>query len=568
MAASVPAYPSVQGGSRFDATKPKTDLNIQKVAIPPFHDFTFHSPFCDLKAGRMGILATVAEPFSVVEWTPLTVAAAFALFLTVTVVLNVLKQLLWKNPTEPPMVFHLFPLIGSTITYGMDPVKFFHKNKAKYGDCFTFILLGKKTTVFVGKRGNDFILNGKHSHISAEEVYNGLTKPVFGKDVVYDCPNSKLMEQKKFVKFGLTTEAFQSYVPLIQHEVEDYVKRAPAFKGSRGSVEVVRALSETIIFTASRTLQGKEVRSLMNSDFADWMHDLDMGFSPINFMLPWFPLPHNRRRDAAHKKMIQTYADIAKKRRAGKEEKDEEDMIWNLLNCTYKDGSKLPDHEIGGIMIALLMGGQHSSASTTAFALLHLAERPDIQEKLIAEQKRVLGEELRPLKYEDLAKLTLHAQVIKETLRMHSPIHSILRRVKQPIPVEGTPYIIPTSHQLLAAPIASSMSTEYFPNPEKWQPERWDASAMTVEDEEKVDYGYGLISKGANSPYLPFGAGRHRCIGEQFAYLQMQTIIATLVKEFKFSLDPKKPFPKTDYSSLFSRPLPPAMLIWERRNKA
>jgi cytochrome P450 len=307
-------------------------------------------------------------------------------------------------------------------------------------------------------------------------------------------------------------------------------------------------MSETIIFTASRTLQGKEVRDLMNSTFADYYHDLDMGFSPINFMLPWFPLPHNRRRDAAHQKMIQTYSDIVQKRRSDNAKKDEQDMIWNLMNCTYKDGSKIPDHEVAGIMIALLMGGQHSSASTSAFALLHLAERPDIQEELLEEQKRVLGDDLRPLKYEDLSKLTLHAHVIKETLRMHSPIHSILRHVKQPIPVEGTPYVIPTSHQLLAAPIASSMSTDYFPNPQKWQPHRWDAGAISLEEEEKIDYGYGLISKGANSPYLPFGAGRHRCIGEQFAYLQMQTIIATLVREFKFSLDPKKEFPQTDYS--------------------
>jgi cytochrome P450 len=307
-------------------------------------------------------------------------------------------------------------------------------------------------------------------------------------------------------------------------------------------------MSETIIFTASRTLQGKEVRDLMDSTFADYYHDLDMGFSPINFMLPWFPLPHNRRRDAAHKKMVQVYGDIARKRRSGDVERNEEDMIWNLMNCTYKDGTKIPDHEIAGIMIALLMGGQHSSASTTAWALLHLAERADLQEELIAEQKSVLGKDLPPLKYEDLSKLTMHAQVIKETLRMHSPIHSILRRVKQPIPVEGTSYVIPTSHQLLAAPIASSMSTEFFPNPEKWQPHRWDAGVVTLEEEEKIDYGYGLISKGANSPYLPFGAGRHRCIGEQFAYLQMQTIIATLVREFKFSLDPKKAFPATDYA--------------------
>jgi sterol 14-demethylase len=67
----------------------------------------------------------------------------------------------------------------------------------QYGECFTFILLGKKTTVYVGPRGNDFILNGKIRDVNAEEIYTVLTTPVFGKDVVYDCPNAKLMEQKK-----------------------------------------------------------------------------------------------------------------------------------------------------------------------------------------------------------------------------------------------------------------------------------------------------------------------------------------------------------------------------------
>lgn len=67
----------------------------------------------------------------------------------------------------------------------------------QYGDVFTFILLGKKTTVFLGTKGNEFILNGKLKDVNAEEVYGPLSTPVFGKDVVYDCPNSKLMEQKK-----------------------------------------------------------------------------------------------------------------------------------------------------------------------------------------------------------------------------------------------------------------------------------------------------------------------------------------------------------------------------------
>jgi hypothetical protein len=79
----------------------------------------------------MGLLTTLSEPFSVVEWTPLTYVAAFGTFLTAVVLLNVLQQLVWKNPTDPPLVFHLFPIIGSTITYGMQPVKFFEENKKK-----------------------------------------------------------------------------------------------------------------------------------------------------------------------------------------------------------------------------------------------------------------------------------------------------------------------------------------------------------------------------------------------------------------------------------------------------
>lgn len=58
------------------------------------------------------------------------------------------------------------------------------------------MLFGQKTTVYLGAKGNEFILNGKLKDVNAEEVYGPLMTPVFGSDVIYDCPNSKLMEQK------------------------------------------------------------------------------------------------------------------------------------------------------------------------------------------------------------------------------------------------------------------------------------------------------------------------------------------------------------------------------------
>lgn len=131
-------------------------------------------------------------------------------------------------------------------------------------------------TCYLGIEGNDFILNGKLKDASAEEIYGPLTIPVFGKDVVYDCPNEKFMEQKKFIKFGLTQSALESYVPLIEKEVLDYVKLSPAWKGASGVADITSSMSEITLFTAARSLQGKEVRQKLTHEAAELYHDLDM----------------------------------------------------------------------------------------------------------------------------------------------------------------------------------------------------------------------------------------------------------------------------------------------------
>jgi sterol 14alpha-demethylase len=333
--------------------------------------------------------------------------------------------------------------------------------------------------------------------------------------------------------------------------VEDFAKTSKYFKSETGAVDITKVMAEVTIYTASRTLQGREVREKLNATFADYYHDLDMGFSPINFMLPWAPLPHNRKRDAAREAMARTYLDIIEERRANGAEHDEKDMIWNLTGSTYKDGKTIPDREVCHMMIALLMAGQHSSSATAAWITLRLASRPDIQEELYQEQVGVFGKELRPITYEDLDKLPLHHQVVKETLRLHGPIHSIMRAVKSPMPVDGTNYVVPVGHTLMAAPGVSGKSAEYFPNPDVWDIHRWDneAPAAKEENDDLIDYGYGLVSKGTGSPYLPFGAGRHRCIGEKFAYVQLATITATMLREFTFKLpDGQTKVPETDYS--------------------
>lgn len=224
------------------------------------------------------------------------------------------------------------------------------------------------------------------------------------------------------------------------------------------------------------------------------------------------------------------------------------------------------------MMITMLMAGQHSSSSSSSWIFLRLASRPDIQEELYQEQLQNLEKDgnglLKPLQYADLEKLPLLEGTIKETLRMHSSITAILRKVTQPIPVPGTEYIVGTDKVLLSSPIITSMSEEYFYDAKTWKPHRWlsrpDDDAL---DTDIVDYGYGKTKAGTKSPYLPFGAGRHRCIGEKFAYVNLTAIVATMLRNFKLStVDGSNTVPETDYRSLFSGPKRPAVIRWDRRD--
>jgi hypothetical protein len=81
----------------------------------------------------MGLLSETLAPFLAdsQQRTPLFYAGVFAFFISALVATNIFKQLAFKNPNEPPVVFHIFPFIGSTVTYGIDPIKFFNRCQAK-----------------------------------------------------------------------------------------------------------------------------------------------------------------------------------------------------------------------------------------------------------------------------------------------------------------------------------------------------------------------------------------------------------------------------------------------------
>ena len=158
---------------------------------------------------------------------------------------------------------------------------------------------------------------------------------------MYDVPNEKFMEQKKFVKVGLSTDNFRMYVGMIEDEVEHFMRHDVAFDvfqrddiNEWGKFDVMKVLAEITILTASRTLQGKEVRAGLDKSFSELYTDLDGGFTPLNFLFPNLPLESYRRRDRAQVKISQFYIDIIKKRRTGGNDVSSNVLWWRVFSLT------------------------------------------------------------------------------------------------------------------------------------------------------------------------------------------------------------------------------------------
>lgn len=163
---------------------------------------------------------------------------------------------------------------------------------------------------------------------------------------------------------------------------------------------------------------------------------------------------------------------------------------------------------------------------------LHEAINSDALYKEQVEHFRGPDGKLRSMTYEDIRSLPVLDSVIRETLRVHPPIHTLIRYVRDDVPVPATlsapskdgTYIVPKGHYVVSSPAISQIDPTVWKNAEKWDPYRWNDSEGVAaqafkmyldENGEKIDYGFGAVSKGTESPYQPFGSGKHRCIGEQ-----------------------------------------------------
>jgi sterol 14-demethylase len=273
----------------------------------------------------------------------------------------------------------------------------------------------------------------------------------------------------------------------------------------------------------------------MSDEFAKVYYDLERGITPASYIHPNLPLPSMLRRDRARVRLVEMIGGIVQARR--KSGSEGEDFLQTLMDARYKDGTRLSDHEITGMLLAAMFAGHHTSSVTTAWTLIELLSHPDYLDRVRGELHQVYGAGAE-VTFQSLRQIPLTEFAIKEALRLHPPLYILLRAVVSRFEYGG--YVFEPGTWIANSPWVSHRIPGVFSDPERFDPDRF----APGREEDKKQFSF-----------VSFGGGRHKCLGNAFALLQVKTIFAILLRGFEFELlhdpvvvesglvmGPKKPF--------------------------
>ncbi|XP_057367195.1 cytochrome P450 3A2-like isoform X1 [Daphnia carinata] len=189
------------------------------------------------------------------------------------------------------------------------------------------------------------------------------------------------------------------------------------------------------------------------------------------------------------------------------------------------DGKKVPmwsreiiDEIIMGQSTLFMLAGFDTTATTLTNTCFLLAKHPKIQEKLYDSILAKRGE-YDEVCHEMVQNIPYLEMVIQEVLRLCPPGVRVERQCTKDYSYDNGRIHIKKGHIVTVPAYALHHMEEYYPDPEKFDPERW-----TPENKAK------------RSPYtfMAFGTGPRNCIGMRFAMEEMKIAICTIVQKFRF----------------------------------
>jgi sterol 14-demethylase len=424
-----------------------------------------------------------------------------------------------------------------------DPIGLLHRTREECGDVGRFRLADKDVVLVSGAEANEVFFRAPDEVLDQAAAYPFMT-PIFGKGVVFDTTPEKRKEALK--NQALRGEMMRGHATTIEHEI----RRMAASWGEAGEIDLLDWFAELTIYTTSSCLIGRRFREELDGRFAQLYHDLERGTDAIAYVDPYADIESFHRRDAARVALVELVQGIIDRRgAAGPVDRDERDLLDVLVSLRNEDGSAhFSADEITGMFISMMFAGHHTSSGTAAWTLIELLRHPDVLGGVVTELDELYsgGAEVS---FQALREIPRLEAALKETLRLHPPLVLLLRLAQEDIDLAG--HAVPAGTMVGASPRVSNRIAEDFPDPDRFDPGRY-------VDPRQEDLAHRWT-------WIPFGAGRHRCVGNAFAMMQLKAIFSVILRDYEFELAQPSESYRDDCSKMVIQLEQPCRVRYRRR---
>nr|WET52754.1 cytochrome P450 76S80 [Callicarpa americana] len=437
----------------------------------------------------------------------------------------------------PPGPFPI-PIIGNLLQLGQNPNRSLAKLSKIYGPLM-HLKLGSKQTIVVSSPEMAKEILQKHDQICSGRAVPCVAQALNHHEgsIVWLPAGRKWRKFRRICKEHMfTTQKLEASEGLRQEKLQQLHNYLEECCSSGRAVSIGEVALVTSLNLMSATLCSMDFASL-GSTSAHEMKETIQGVMKIlgrPNLADFFPVLKSidpqglkHKTEAYGGKLLAMFDEIISERLQSRytssDSPRKKDLLEVLLDLNQENDADLSRNDIKHLFVDLVLGGADTSSETVLWAMSELFRNPEKMLKVKDELKNVVTGENKQVEECDIPRLPYLNAVIKEIFRLHPPTPFLIPR-KAEANVEVNGYMVPKGAQILVNVWAIGRDSRIWTNPDSFEPQRFLDST--------IDF------RGQDFELITFGSGRRICPGIPLAHLMVHLMLASMVHNFEWKLEP------------------------------
>lgn len=386
----------------------------------------------------------------------------------------------------------------------LDRDAWIHRRRDRYGDVWFTTLFGRKCVLPSTPQAAETVLMNKGKVFASEPAWNFMIGMAFRRGLLL-MDFDEHLSQRRIFQQAFTPNSMKGYLREMQPLIADRVTTLRT-----GDVRLTREFKSIVLDTALEVFVGVHLTRAEAERVTGAFLDCLSG--PTAMVR--HPVPGGKwRRALRGRRVLQSFFD---ERLPEKHRRETPDLFSVLCHARSEEGDRLTDEQIVNHMIFLLFAAHDTSTIALSTMAYHMAKSRQWQDRARHESMRLPAD----LTYDALGDMSTLDLILKESLRLNSPVPLLAREALRDTELDG--HYVPKGAFVFVAPEAVHSNPTVWPRPQDFDPERFHPDRA----EDKIH----------RFAWFPFGGGVHKCIGVYFAQMEIKTLMHHLLRNFEWSV--------------------------------